>query len=224
MLNKLFGIVFYVEDGFFGSYKWVNLHLLVSKFICYALIGSIAVETQVQMIEYLSGDSTLLKVSSLIGLFTSLLVNGFLTKREYIIKVRRYYTILSFIATLGLVISNFIVVLDNNVVIRFVVNTIINNSIMTALSSSCSDTMNNLFQGSDKTVYQNKKQVISISASLVGMVLAFFIKLDLSSLIIFESIIYAVLCLDDLFIMKKLQRQVFGDAEEVPNTEIKEAA
>ena len=175
------------------------------------------------MIEYLSGDSTLLKVSSLIGLFTSLLVNGFLTKREWIIKTRRYYTVLSFIATLILVVSNFIVVLDNNVVIRFVVNTIVNNSIMTALSSSCSDTMNNLFQGSDKTVYQNKKQVISISASLVGMVLAFFIKLDLSSLIIFESIIYAVLCLDDLFIMKKLQNQVFGDAEESPNTE-KEAA
>lgn len=224
-MKKLLSVVFYMEDGFFGSYKWVNLHLLVSKFICYFLMASIAIETQVQMIEYLSGDSTLLKVSSLIGLFTSLLVNGFFTKKVWILKVRKYYTILSFVATIGLVISNFIVVIDDNVVIRFIVNTIINNSIVTALSTSCSDTMNNLFEGSDKTIYQNKKQVISISASLVGMVLAFFIKLDLYSLIIFESLIYGVLCLNDLFIMRKLQKQVFGsslDTEEL-NTE-KEAA
>lgn len=222
-IMKLLGVVFYVEDGFMGTYKWVNLHLLISKFVCYALIGSIAIETQVQMVEFLNGDSTIMKISALIGLFCSLLVNGFFTNKEWIIRARRFYCALSLVATFGLVATNMVVVYENNVVIRFIISTIINNSIVTVLGNSISDTINNLFQGSDKTIYKSKKQVISILASLIGMILAFFIKLDLNGLIIFESVIYIFMMLDDLFVMKKLQKQVFGGAEESPKTEEKAA-
>ena len=222
-IQNLLSVVLYVEDGMQGVNKWVNLHLLVSKFFCYALIGSIAVELQVQMVEFLQGDSTIMKISALIGLFCSLLVNGFFTNKEWIIRARRFYCALSLVATIGLVTTNMFVVYDDNVVIRFIINTIINNSIVTVLSNSISDTMNNLFQGTDKTIYKSKEKVISILASLVGMILAFFIHLDLNGLIIFESIIYVAMMLDELFIMKNLQRIVFTEAEESVETE-KEAA
>ena len=228
-MNKLFNlvnVVLYVEeDGIFsGKYKWVNLHLLVSKFLCYALIGSIAIEMQVKIVESLNGDSTFLKMSALLGLIISLLVNGFLTKREFLLKARRWYCILSLISTIILILTNAVVVIDDCILVRFILNTIMQNSIITVLQTSISDTINNLFQGTDKTIYKQKKQVISILASLVGMVLAFFISLDLNGLLIFESLIYGVMCLDDLFIIRKLQKQVFGESEDSPNTEIKEAA
>lgn len=222
-MKKLLNIIFYVEDGFFGTYKWVNLHLLVSKFICCALIGSISVEMNVKMVEYLQGDSTIMKISALIGLFCSLLVNGFFTNKKWIQKARRCYCMLSMVATIGLVATNMVVVVDNNIVLRFVINIIIVNTVVTVLSNSCSDTMNNLFQGTDKTIYKSKEKIISISASLVGMVLAFFIHLDLNGLIVFESVIYIFMMLDDLFIMKKLQKQVFTEAEDSVETK-KEAA
>lgn len=222
-IQSLLNVVFYVEGWNIGVSKWINLHLLLSKFLCYALIGSIAVEMNVQMVEFLNGDSTIMKVSSIIGLLCSLLVNGFFTNKEWIVKARRFYCVLSFVATIGLVATNMIVIYEDSVVIRFIINTIINNSIMTVLGNSSSDTINNLFQGSDKTIYQSKKQVMSILASLVGMVLAFFIHLDLNGLIIFESIIYIFMMMDDLFIMKKIQKYVFKDQKESLKTE-KEAA
>lgn len=224
-IQKLLGVILYVEDGMFSeSNKWINLHLLISKFFCYALIGSIAVEMQVKIVESLNGDSTFLKFSALLGLIISLFVNGFLTKRKYVEKARRWYCVLSLIGTLVLILTNAIVVIDDCILVRFILNTIMQNSIITVLNTSISDTINNLFQGTDKTIYQQKKQVISILASLVGMVLAFFISLDLNGLLIFESLIYGVMCLDDLFIMRRLQKQVFGEAEDSPNTELKEAA
>ena len=227
-MNKLFNlinVVLYVEDGIFSERnKWINLHLLISRFLCYALIGSIAVELQVKIVESLNGDSTFLKMSALLGLIISLLVNGFLTKREFLLKARRWYCILSLISTIVLILTNAVVIIDDCILVRFILNTIMQNSIITVLQTSISDTINNLFQGTDKTIYKQKKQVISILASLVGMVIAFFISLDLNGLLIFESLIYGVMCLDDLFIMRKLQKQVFGEAEDSPNTEIKEAA
>lgn len=224
-LNNLIGIVLYVEDGIFAEKnKWINLHLLISRFLCYALIGSIAIELQVRIVESLNEDSTFLKMSALLGLIISLLVNGFLTKREIIVKIRRVYCVLSFIATIIIVATNMIVIIDDFILVRFIINAIMQNSIITVLQTSISDTINNLFQGTDKTIYQSKKKVISILASLVGMILAFFISLDLNGLLIFESVIYGVMCLDDLFIMRKLQKQVFGEAEDSPSTEIKEAA
>lgn len=227
-MNKLFGlisVVLYTENGVFNeTNRWINLHLLISKFLCYALIGSIAIEMQVKIVESLNGDSTFLKMSALLGLVISLLVNGFLTKREVLLKARHWYCVLSLISTVILILTNAVVVIDDCILVRFILNTIMQNSIITVLQTSISDTINNLFQGTDKTIYKQKKQVISILASLVGMVIAFFISLDLNGLLIFESIIYGVMCLDDLFIMRKLQKQVFGEAEDSPNTEIKEAA
>lgn len=214
-IQNLLGVILYTEDGIFSERnKWINLHLLISKFFCYALIGSIGVEMQVKMVEYLQGDSTIMKVSALIGLFCSLLVNGFFTSKEWIIKARKYYCALSLLATFSLVTTNMIVIAEDNIILRFIINTILINSIVTVLGNSSSDTINNLFQGSDKTVYQSKKQVVSIFASLVGMILAFFIHLDLNGLIVFESVIYVFMMLDDLFIMKKLQKQVFTEAED----------
>lgn len=224
-IMKLLGVVLYVEDGMFSEKnKWINLHLIISKFLCYALIGSISVEMNVQIVEFLNGDSTLLKISSSIGLICSLIVNGFFTKKEWIMRARRFYCALSLVATFSLVATNMIVVYENSLVIRFIITTIITSSIVTVLSNSCSDTINNLFSGTDRTVYKSKEKVISILASLTGVILAFFIHLDLNGLIVFESAIYVVLCLDDLFIMKKLQKQVFGDAEESPKTEEEKAA
>ena len=224
-IQNLLGIVLYTEDGIFSeSNRWINLHLLISKFFCYALIGSIAVEMQVKIVESLNGDSTFLKFSALLGTIVSLFVNGFLTKRKYVEKARRWYCVLSLVGTLVLILTNAIVVIDDCILVRFILNTIMQNSIITVLQTSISDTINNLFQGTDKTIYQQKKQVISILASLVGMVLAFFISLDLNGLLIFESLIYGVMCLDDLFIMRRLQKQVFGEAEDSPNTKLKEAA
>lgn len=221
---NLLGIVLYTEDGMFSEKnKWINLHLVISKFFCCALIGSISVEMNVKMVEFLNGDSTIMKISALIGLFCSLLVNGFFTNKKWIKRARRFYCVLSLVATICLVATNIIVVYNDNVVIRFIINIIIINSIVTILGNSSSDTINNLFQGTDKTIYQSKKQVISILASLVGMILAFSIHLDLNGLIMFESVIYIFMMLDDLFIMKKLQKQVFGDAEESPKTEKKAA-
>lgn len=214
-IQNLLGVILYTEDGMFsGTNKWINLHLLVSKFFCYALIGSMAVELNVKMVEFLNGDSTIMKISALIGLFCSLLVNGFFTNKKWIQRARRFYCVLSLLATIGLVVTNMFVVYNDNVVIRFIINTIINNSIVTVLSNSISDTMNNLFQGTDKTIYKSKEKVISILASLVGMVLAFFIHLDLNGLIVFESVIYVAMMLDDLFIMKNLQHIVFTEAED----------
>lgn len=224
-IQNLLSVVLYTENGMFSeNNRWINLHLLVSKFLCYALIGSIAVEMQVKIVESLNGDSTFLKFSALLGLIISLFVNGFLTKRKYVEKARRWYCVLSLVCTLVLILTNAIVVIDDCILVRFILNTIMQNSIITVLNTSISDTINNLFQGTDKTIYQQKKQVISILASLVGMVLAFFISLDLNGLLIFESLIYGVMCLDDLFIMRRLQKQVFGEAEDSPNTELKEAA
>ena len=224
-IQKLLGVVLYVENGIFSeNNRWINLHLLISKFLCYALIGSIAVEMQVKIVESLNGDSTFLKFSALLGLIISLFVNGFLTKRKYVEKARRWYCVLSLVSALVLILTNAIVVIDDCILVRFILNTIMQNSIITVLNTSISDTINNLFQGTDKTIYQQKKQVISILASLVGMVLAFFISLDLNGLLIFESLIYGVMCLDDLFIMRRLQKQVFGEAEDSSNTELKEAA
>ena len=176
---------------------------------------------QVKMVEYLQGDSTIMKVSELIGLSCSLLVNGFFTKKEWITRARRFYCALSLVATIGLVATNMMVIYENNVVIRFIISIIIANSIVTVLSNSISDTMNNLFQGSNRTIYKSKEKIVSIVASLVGMILAFFIHLDLNGLIVFESIIYIFMMLDDLFIMRKLQKQVFGDAEESPKPDPK---
>lgn len=224
-IRNLLNVVLYVEDGIFSeNNRWINLHLLVSKFLCYALIGSIAVEMQVKIVESLNGDSTFLKFSALLGLIVSLFVNGFLTKRENVEKARRWYCVLSLVSALVLIFTNAIVVIDDCILVRFILNTIMQNSTITVLQTSISDTINNLFQGTDKTIYQQKKQVISILASLVGMVLAFFISLDLNGLLIFESLIYGVMCLDDLFIMRRLQKQVFGEAEDSSNTELKEAA
>ena len=148
-IQKLLGVVLYVEDGIFSeNNRWINLHLLISKFLCYALIGSIAVEMQVKIVESLNGDSTFLKFSALLGLIISLFVNGFLTKRKYVEKARRWYCVLSLVCTLVLILTNAIVVIDDCILVRFILNTIMQNSIITVLNTSISDTINNLFQGS----------------------------------------------------------------------------
>ena len=215
MLEKVFSTVLYFENGGFFAKRnlLVNLHLIVDSFICYALMGSIAVEVNVQIVEVLQGDSTLLKVSSVIGLAFSLIANAILTKKELIIKVRRYFCILSLLATLVVLASNAFMILENSIVIRFLLNTAINNSIFTLLSICVSDTMNNLFEGSDRTVFQNKDKVMSRLAALIGVVLAFFIKLDINGLYVFESIIYSIMLLDDLLIMRKLQEYVFEEKD-----------
>lgn len=224
MFKSLLNSLIYVEGGVFCKKNlYINLHLVVSQFLVYAAIAAIVTETQVQLVVALNGDATLMKMSSLIGMVFSLLVNGLTTKESNIKKFRKYYVALSLVSTVLLVIINMIVAIDDFLVLRFVASTIINNSLVTILANVITDTFNNCFKNSERTVFSSKKKCINILGSMIGMVGAFFITADLSNLLIVESVIYIIMLADDVFIFNKLKNQVFEDAEESPNNKEKAA-
>lgn len=210
MLLKLLDTIIYTKGGIFSKEnKYINLHLIISEFIVYAVIASIFTETQVQVVLYLDGDSTLLKLSNMIGLGFSLIANAIMTKNKTILLFRKYYVLLSAFSTFLLVLINAIIVIDDYLILRFIGTTIVNNSIVTILGNTVSDTINNKFTGSERTIYSSKKNCMSILASFIGVIGAFFIKTDLNTLLIIESIIYIIMMIDDLFIFQKFKEQVF---------------
>lgn len=210
MILKLLDTIIYTKGGIFSKEnKYINLHLIISEFIVYAVIASIFTETQVQVVLYLDGDSTLLKLSNMIGLGFSLIANAIMTKNKTILLFRKYYVLLSAFSTFLLVLINAIIVIDDYLILRFIGTTIVNNSIVTILGNTVSDTINNKFTGSERTIYSSKKNCISILASFIGVIGAFFIKTDLNTLLIIESIIYIIMMIDDLFIFQKFKEQVF---------------
>ena len=224
-IRNILNMVIYVEDGIWSpKNRWINLHLIVAKFLAVILCGSIAAEMQVQLITALNGDSMIIKFSNLLSLLLGLVSTAYLTKAKNIERVRRMYLTLSVIATTGIVLTNLFVVVEDSVVLRFIINTIIESSLMNLLSNSISDTINHKFGGTERTIYGSKSQVISMLAGFLGVCLAFFIHLDLNSLLIMEAIIYVVLLLEDMFVFKKLQQEVFGESEDSSNTQLKEAA
>lgn len=225
MFKSLLNSVIYVEGGIFSKKNiWINLHLIVSQFLVYAAIAAIVTETQVQLVVALNGDPTLMKVSSLIGLIFSFLANGLTTKERNIKRFRKYYVYLSLVSTILLVVINMIVAIDDFLVLRFVASTIINNSLVTILANVITDTFNNCFKNSERTVFSSKKKCINILGSMIGMVGAFFITADLSSLLIIESVIYIIMLADDVFIFNKLKNQVFTEAEDSVKTTEEKAA
>lgn len=210
MILKLLDTIIYTKGGIFSKEnKYINLHLIISEFIVYAVIASIFTETQVQVVLYLDGDSTLLKLSNMIGLGFSLIANAIMTKNKTILLFRKYYVLLSAFSTFLLVLINTIIVIDDYLILRFIGTTIVNNSIVTILGNTVSDTINNKFTGSERTIYSSKKNCMSILASFIGVIGAFFIKTDLNTLLIIESIIYIIMMIDDLFIFQKFKEQVF---------------
>lgn len=214
MLKKLLDSLIYVEGGIFSKKNlYINLHLVVSQFIVYSAIAAIVTETQVQLVLSLNGDATLMKASSLIGLVFSLLVNGLTTKETNIKRFRKYYVALSLVSTILLVIINMIVAIDDFLVLRFIASTIINNSIVTILANVITDTFNNCFKNSERTIFSSKKKCINILGSIIGMIGAFFISTDLSTLLIVESVIYIIMLADDVFIFNKLKNQVFEEEQ-----------
>lgn len=224
MLKKLLDSLIYVEGGILSKKNlYINLHLVVSQFFVYAAIAAILTETQVKLVMALNGDATLMKASTLIGLVFSLLVNGLTTKETNIKRFRKYYVALSLISTILLVVINMIVAIDDFLILRFVVSIIINNSLVTILANIITDTFNNCFKNSERTVFSSKKKCINTLGSIIGMVGAFFINANLSTLLIVESMIYIIRLADDVFIFNKLKNQVFEDAEESSKTEEKAA-
>lgn len=216
MIKKLLNMVIYTDGGIFSKEnKYINLHLIISEFIVYAVIASIFTETQVQVVLYLDGDSTLLKLSNMIGLGFSLIANAIMTKNKTIIIFRKYYVLLSALSTFLLVLINAIIVIDDYLILRFIGTTVVNNSIVTILGNTVSDTINNKFTGTERTIYSSKKNCMSILASFIGVIGAFFIKADLNILLIIEAIIYIIMMLDDLFIFQKFKEQVFLNKESI---------
>lgn len=216
MIKKLLNMVIYTDGGIFSKEnKYINLHLIISEFIVYAVIASIFTETQVQVVLYLDGDSTLLKLSNMIGLGFSLIANAIMTKNKTIIIFRKYYVLLSALSTFLLVLINAIIVIDDYLILRFIGTTVVNNSIVTILGNTISDTINNKFTGTERTIYSSKKNCMSILASFIGVIGAFFIKADLNILLIIEAIIYIIMMLDDLFIFQKFKEQVFLNKESI---------
>ena len=189
--------------------KYINLHLIISQFLVCASMGTILTETQVQIVMVLNGNSELLKLSSMIGLGLSLLVNAMMTKERIILVFRKYYLLISAISTCLLILINLIIVIDNFIIIRFIGTTIIQNGLVSILGNTINDTINNKFSGTERTIYSSKKNCISILASFLGVIGAFFIKTDLNSLLIIEAFIYIIMLLDDLFVFRKLRDQVF---------------
>lgn len=216
MIKKLLNMVIYTDGGIFSKEnKYINLHLIISEFIVYAVIASIFTETQVQVVLYLDGDSTLLKLSNMIGLGFSLIANAIMTKNKTIVIFRKYYVLLSALSTFLLVLINAIIVIDDYLILRFIGTTVVNNSIVTILGNTISDTINNKFTGTERTIYSSKKNCMSILASFIGVIGAFFIKADLNILLIIEAIIYIIMMLDDLFIFQKFKEQVFLNKESI---------
>lgn len=210
MIMKILDMFIYTNGGIFSlNNRYINLHLIISQFIVYAAIATIVTETQVQIVMVLNGNSDLLKLSSLLGLGFSLIVNGIMTKECTIIIFRKYYLYISALSTFLLVLINLIIVIDNFIIIRFICSTIINNSLVTILSNTINDTINNKFSGTERTIYSSKKNCISILASFIGMIGAFFVKTDLNTLLIVEAFIYILMLLDDVFVFRKLRDQVF---------------
>lgn len=210
MILKFLNMFIYTDGGILSmNNRYINLHLIVSQFIVCASMGTIITETQVQIVVILNGNSDLLKLSSMIGLGFSLLVNAMMTKERIILVFRKYYLYISALSTCLLILINLIIVIDNFIIMRFICTSIINNSLVLILGNVINDTINNKFSGTERTIYSSKKNCISILASFIGVIGAFFIKTDLNSLLIIEAFIYIILLLDDLLVFRKLREQVF---------------
>ena len=195
-----------------GAYVYVNLHLLISRFIILCILGAIGPDIQVGIVTALNGDSFVFKLSSAISLFLGFGVNIILTKVETLQRVRRYYRLLSIISCVIFVIINLVGIY--NISVRFL-GLAVSEAIFSNMLACCiSDTMNNMFSGSERTVYSMKKDNLRYIGGALGLMLSFFIHFDLSTLLYIQCSMYIIMTLEDLFVFSKLKDYVFGEEED----------
>ena len=204
-----------------GAYVYVNLHLLISRFIVLCILGAIGPDIQVGIVTALNGDSFVFKLASAISLFLGFGVNLILTKVETLRTVRRYYRILSVVSCVLFVIVNLAGIYDISA--RFI-GLAVSEAIFSNMLACCiSDTMNNMFSGSERTVYSMKKDNLRYVGAFLGMVLSFFIHFDLSTLLYIQCFMYIIMTLEDLFVFSKRKDYVFSE-EEDKEVELKQVA
>ena len=195
-----------------GAYVYVNLHLLISRFIVLCMLGAIGPDIQVGIVTALNGDSFVFKLASAISLFLGFGVNLILTKVETLRTIRKYYRLLSVVACVLFVIVNLAGIYDISA--RFI-GLAVSEAIFSNMLSCCiSDTMNNMFSGSERTVYSMKKDNLRYVGAFLGMVLSFFIHFDLSTLLYIQCVMYIIMTLEDLFVFSKLKNYVFSEEED----------
>lgn len=199
-----------------GANTYVNLHLLINKFGVLCILAAIAPDIQVGIISALNGDSFIFKLSSAISLFLGFGVNLILTKVETLSKVRRWYNMLSVATCIILVSINLIGIYDISV--RFIGLAVSEAIFCNMLGSCISDTMNNLFNGSERTIYNMKRDNFKYVGAFLGMVLSFFMSFDLSTLLYIQCVMYVIMTLEDLFVFSKLKDYVFNEEEDKEET------
>lgn len=203
-----------------GVYVYVNLHLLISRFITLCILGAIAPDIQIKIVEALNGDSFVFKLASTISLVLGFGINLVFTKVDSLTKIRRYYNMVSVVSMILLVTVNLIGIYDISV--RFIGLAIIEAAFTNMLAICISDTMNNMFSGTERSIYSMKKDNLRYLGGALGMGLSFFISFNLSTLLYIQCVMYVLMTLEDLFVFSKLKNYIFGEEED--KEELKQVA
>ena len=203
-----------------GAYVYVNLHLLISRFIVICILGAIAPDIQVKIIAALNGDSFVFKLASTISLVLGFGINLIFTKVDSLTKIRRYYNMVSVVSMILLITVNLIGIYDISV--RFIGLAIIEATFTNMLAICISDTMNNMFSGTERSIYSMKKDNLRYIGGALGLGLSFFISFDLSTLLYIQCAMYVLMTLEDLFVFSKLKNYIFGEEED--KEELKQVA
>lgn len=204
-----------------GAYVYVNLHLLISRFIVICILGAIAPDIQVKIIAALNGDSFVFKLASTISLVLGFGINLIFTKVDSLQKIRRYYNMVSVISMILLITINLIGIYDISV--RFIGLAIIESTFTNMLAICISDTMNNMFSGTERSIYSMKKDNLRYIGGALGLGLSFFVSFDLSTLLYIQCAMYVIMTLEDLFVFSRLKNYIFSE-EEDKEVELKQVA
>ena len=203
-----------------GAYVYVNLHLLISRFIVICILGAIAPDIQVKIVEALNGDSFVFKLASTISLVLGFGINLIFTKVDSLTKIRRYYNMVSVVSMILLITVNLIGIYDISV--RFIGLAIIESTFTNMLAICISDTMNNMFSGTERSIYSMKKDNLRYIGGALGLGLSFFISFDLSTLLYIQCAMYVIMTLEDLFVFSRLKNYIFSEEED--KEELKQVA
>ena len=195
-----------------GAYVYVNLHLLISRFIVICILGAIVPDIQVKIIAALNGDSFVFKLASTISLVLGFGINLIFTKVDSLTKIRRYYNMVSVISMILLTTVNLIGIY--NISVRFIGLAIIEATFTNMLAICISDTMNNMFSGTERSIYSMKKDNLRYIGGALGLGLSFFVSFDLSTLLYIQCAMYVIMTLEDLFVFSRLKNYIFSEEED----------
>ena len=216
MKNVMYKFIYKWE----GAYVYVNLHLLISRFIVICILGAIAPDIQVKIIAALNGDSFVFKLASTISLVLGFGINLIFTKVDSLTKIRRYYNMVSVISMILLTTVNLIGIY--NISVRFIGLAIIEATFTNMLAICISDTMNNMFSGTERSIYSMKKDNLRYIGGALGLGLSFFVSFDLSTLLYIQCAMYVIMTLEDLFVFSRLKNYIFSEEED--KEELKQVA